>query len=109
MTKAPDREGDALLDDFFAAARAEPPRVPADLMARVLADAQARHAQRGPGAWALLRDLFGGRAGVAGLGAAAAFGVVLGVMQPLDLGLDAANFDLMPDTESVLALLESEI
>ncbi|MEX3314830.1 hypothetical protein [Sulfitobacter sp. PS-8MA] len=73
------------LEDFFAAARATPPALPAGLQARILADAAA-HMPAAPRPWhRALWQLLGGAAGVGGLAMAAAVGVWLGVAPPANL------------------------
>jgi|TARA_R110002012_G_scaffold261274_1_gene443094 hypothetical protein len=76
---------DDALEDFFAAARANPPRVTADLQARVLADAEALMPKANllklPWHRALWQ-LFGGAAGLSGLATAAAVGIWVGVAPP---------------------------
>lgn len=106
---------DKMINALLDAARGAPPPVPSDLMARVLADAQGwqpkpRQAPRAaPGLWAMLSDLLGGRAALAGLGTAAAFGLMLGVLQPFDALLGEAAFDLLPQSDGLLALLDPGI
>ena len=106
------------LDDLFAAARGRPP-VPSDaLMARVLADALAeqprpRAAVAAPRAgWlARLAGVFGGMVPLAGMGTAAAAGLLIGYVQPpgLDalgdavLGAPVETVELVPDVGSLLA------
>lgn len=100
MTERKDETG---LDAFFAAARTTPPQPGADLMARLTEaalDEQVAQAGRmragaagagasgaGQGLWAGLRQALGGWPGMAGLAAACAAGVWLGVSPPE--GLDA--------------------
>ncbi|MFG6561086.1 MULTISPECIES: hypothetical protein [unclassified Sulfitobacter] len=71
------------LEDFFAAARANPPQVSADLQARVLADAEAHMPKAPRQPWhRALWQLLGGAAGLSGLATAAAVGVWVGVAPP---------------------------
>ncbi len=71
------------LEDFFAAARANPPQVSADLQARVLADAEAHMPKAPRQPWhQALWQLLGGAAGLSGLATAAAVGVWVGVAPP---------------------------
>ena len=86
---------DDALEDFFAAARANPPRVTADLQARVLADAEALMPK--PNLLALpwhraLWQLFGGAAGLSGLATAAAVGIWVGVAPPAGMPDLAGQF-----------------
>jgi len=80
---------DSDLDDLFAQVR-QPVAVPADLMARVLADADAAQPVSAPrlpqtgllaGFWAAI----GGFGGVAGLSSAAVAGAWIGFAQPMAL------------------------
>ena len=81
---------DSNLDDLFEAARA-PVAVPAALMARVLADADAVQAvaqpllRRRPRLMAGLLAAIGGIGGLAGLSTAAMAGVWIGFAQPAAL------------------------
>ena len=101
---------DKMINALLDAARGAPPPVPL-----LLADAQGwqpkpRQAPRAaPGLWAMLSDLLGGRAALAGLGTAAAFGLMLGVLQPFDALLGEAAFDLLPQSDGLLALLDHGI
>ena len=62
---------DAALENFFAAARANPPQVSADLQARVLADAEAHMPKAARQPWhQALWHLLGGAAGLSGLATA---------------------------------------
>lgn len=73
------------LEAFFDAARAEAPDVPADLLARILADADAeqpRPAPRRPSYWRALFVATGGWRGAAGLATAALTGVWIGFSPP---------------------------
>ena len=110
------------LDDLFAAARGQAP-VPSDaLMARVLADALAGQPSPSPspaavrpaaraGWLARLAGVFGGLVPLAGMGTAAAAGVLIGYVQPSGLGAlgDAVLgapvevVQLVPDVASLLA------
>ena len=73
------------LEDFFAAARATPPPMPADLQARILADAAAHMPAARPAWHRVLWQLLGGSAGVGGLMTAAVVGVWIGVAPPANL------------------------
>lgn len=103
------------LDDLFNEARAQPVVVPAIVIQRVLADAQAEQARfRRPVAplrnrWAALLQLVGGGGGLAGMATAALAGIVIGLVQPVEdgaiatlLGSEASDFDLMPGIEELL-------
>lgn len=117
---------EALLEDFFAAARAEAPEPPATLLTRVMADADAALATRvlppppaapvrhGTGGWlARLSDMLGGWGGLGGLATASAAGLWLGLSGVGGLsagvaGLPAAiaggaSLDVMPDTFTLLS------
>lgn len=84
---------DSDLDDLFGAARQQPVTVSADLMARVLSDAEAlqprtttsRRAKPAGGFWAGIFAAIGGAGGLAGLSTAALAGIWIGFAQPLDL------------------------
>jgi len=74
---------DDALEGLFAAARANPPQVSADLQARVLADAQAHMPKAPRQPWhRALWQILGGAAGLSGLATAAAVGVWIGVAPP---------------------------
>ena len=105
------------LDSLFAAARAHPPRPPADLVTRVLADADAlclpsqvaRNAPRRSGLWSSLGALFGGGGALAGMMTATVAGFWLGFAPPSDLGVmssllgaDSAAIELMPGLDALL-------
>ena len=80
---------DTGLDEFFAAARAEAPLPSGDLLARIEAEAlalQTRAATPAPGLFAQVRAALGGWPGVAGLAAACAAGIWIGVAAPAGLG-----------------------
>ena len=96
------------LDPFFEAARAQRPAPSDDLLARVMADAEAAATARVPveqvdsrtGVLVRLKEALGGWPGLAGLTAAAAAGVWIGVAVP-DIGAlslpswsDAEGYDL---------------
>lgn len=77
------------LDGFFDAARAEAPLPDADFMARIQAQAlaempvaQARVAPEPDGIFAQIREALGGWKGIAGLTAACAAGLWLGLSPP---------------------------
>lgn len=105
-------DGDRALDALFATARQEPPVPSADLLARVLADAeavqaarqstrQAAQVPRSPrpapmaarlgGAWRGLLDAVGGWGGVGGLVAAGAAGLWIGFSGTGMLGAASAG------------------
>lgn len=84
---------EALLAPFFTAARETAPAPSPDLMARVMADAEAVQAQQGAvagarpaapraGPWARLAQGLGGWPAMAGLGAAGLAGVWIGLSLP---------------------------
>ncbi|MCH2076920.1 MAG: hypothetical protein MK180_08530 [Rhodobacteraceae bacterium] len=91
---------EAELDRLFKASDAETPLPSGDLMARIMADAEAVQAQAiapTPGAAPQSRGLFaglgealGGWAGLSGLGAAVATGLVIGIFPPDQLASYAA-------------------
>lgn len=97
-------DGDAL-GGFFAAARAEAPQPGGDFLARMealaLAEQPAPRLTAGPvtprptGLFGQLREALGGWVGMAGLAAACAAGIWIGVSPPASLsdywGLDAAG------------------
>ena len=87
------RLSDEALEAFFAAGRAEAPEPGADLMARIVADAEAQIAARAPfpapvprrargGLWTALISGIGGWPAVAGMATAAVAGVWLGFAAP---------------------------
>jgi len=85
-----EREDDRVLEPFFAAARARPPEPGPDLLARVLAEAEAVQAARpaavrdtgaaaaGPSGWRALIGVLGGWGGAGGLLAAGVAGLWIG-------------------------------
>lgn len=113
-------DGDHHLDDLFAEARATPRPAPDALMARVLADAMAEQPRvappvnvsrpRGPGLWMRLAAVFGGAGAVAGMGTAAAAGLFIGFVQPVDLsalgdavlGTPLETVELIPSVGTLL-------
>ena len=111
MTQMQDRDPDGM-DDLFALARQTPAAPSEALMQRVLADGLALQppprtlAPPPPaprGLWRALADLFGGVAPLAGVGTAAAAGLVLGFVQPQGLSnISAALMGGQIDTISVL-------
>ena len=108
MTRHPDDPTETpILDDLFAQSREARRPVPSDLMARVLADARQvqPQARSRRSVWAMLSDLLGGRAVLAGLGAAAACGLALGLVLPADL-LPETTVDLFPLAEGLIVLLD---
>lgn len=97
-----ERDDDRMLEAFFAEARQVPPEPSADLLARVLADADAvRAARPAPamapsappprGAWHGLLDLLGGWGGVGGLVAAGLTGLWIGFSGTGILGAASAG------------------
>ncbi len=83
MNDFDDALSDGALEDFFAAARANPPQVSADLQARVLADAEAHMPKAPRQPWyQALWQILGGAAGLSGLATAAAVGIWVGVAPP---------------------------
>lgn len=98
------------LDDLFVTLRADPPPDSGLLTARILADAathQPKPAQMTQrhlaspllGFWARMSQALGGKGVLAGLGAAAVAGVMLGLAQP-------ASLSLLTDTISVQGPIE---
>lgn len=85
--KKTDLSDEALLDDFFRAAREEALLPDADLLARIMADADDVQSSFAPqedpaprrSLWAGFSDAIGGWGGMGGLVAASAFGLWLGV------------------------------
>lgn len=124
MTMTDRTTDDALLEDFFVAARACPPEPSPALIARIDADAGrlVRAAQlpvadrRGGGLWRLL-DLLGGWSAMGGLATAAMAGIwigfagadqigtVAGGMLGYDQGSDSVN--LMPDGAGLALLTDN--
>jgi hypothetical protein len=107
-------DDDTFLESLLESEGAKPQPVPSDLMARVLADAAAaqpraflRAHRARPRLRDVLADLFGGRAGLAGLGLASGLGLFLGFAQPIDLLSDSIAFELIPATEGLIALLDA--
>jgi hypothetical protein len=121
MTTDIERDDEALLAPYLDAAR-KVPAPSADFMTRVLADADAVHADRsaagpalagarpGLGFWSGIRSALGGWPAVAGLAAATVAGVWIGFAQPgatgtsmaplLNLaGLQADNGDWLVDPD----------
>lgn len=88
MAMAERHSSDDFLDGFLAAARQAAPEPSADLLARVLADAEAQMAQRaapplpaapvGAGIWAGIMSAVGGWRAMGGLATAAVTGVWIG-------------------------------
>jgi hypothetical protein len=116
MTRNDDaRRDDAMLDDFFAAGRAEAPVPSADLLARISADAAAQAARNAParqprrrrGLFATISEAIGGWPALAGLASAAAAGVWIGVAQPTALA--AVTGGLIGTTEPATYELEALI
>lgn len=105
------------LDSLFAAARAETPRPPAALTARVMLDAETaargapvpRRAAERPGLLASLAAIFGGGGALAGMVTATLAGFWIGFAQPVELGVmsavlntDTAEIDMMPGIDALL-------
>ncbi len=118
------------LDPLFAAARAEPPRLPAGLMARVIAGAEAEIQAAGiqaagiqttgpsalaatraqaSGLWRGLAGLFGGAGALAGMLTATIAGFWIGFAGPAPLGAmsaaltgSRAEIDMMPGIDALL-------
>lgn len=110
------------LDSLFAAARADAPRPPASLTARVLADAGAEMtapaapAMPHPAArppfwadlWARLSGAIGGGGVMAGMVTATLAGFYIGFAEPVDTRLlssvmgVAAEIDMMPGIDALL-------
>ncbi|MDF1727015.1 MAG: hypothetical protein P1U53_04605 [Sulfitobacter sp.] len=100
-----DKISDAELELLFEEARAEPPRMPPGLMARVLAEAEIEQpALRGSG-WRDWLSILGGAPGLGGLVTASAFGLWLGMAPPdalpdvAGLFLDATGTETLEGTE----------
>jgi hypothetical protein len=96
MTVMTERKDETGLEGYFAAARETAPQPGADFLARLteaaldeqLAQAARRApagARAGPGLWRACRQALGGWPGLAGLAAACAAGVWLGVSPPAAL------------------------
>ena len=87
------RPNNDMLDDLFAQARADTPGPSDDLMARVLADADAVQdgfaapipAPEQKGLWARMVETVGGWPAVSGLAAATVAGVWIGVAPPASI------------------------
>lgn len=110
------------LDSLFATARADAPRPPAGLTARVLADADGlmsatplsspapeRPARERRGLWSALSSVFGGSGALAGMATATVAGFYIGFAQPMDTGLvvsvlggEIAELDMMPGIDALL-------
>lgn len=115
MTERKDMDG---LDSFFAAAQEDAPMPSGDFMARMEAQALAERpmpASRGtgPGLFGQFLQVLGGWQGMAGLAAACAAGVWIGVSPPEALwslyGLQEAGLDVLgvdPLSAFDLALME---
>jgi hypothetical protein len=114
MTTDPVRPTPDPLEAYFVAARATPPAVPDDLMARVLADAAAESPLRAAPAprcavvreslWSQMVTALGGRGALAGMAAAGLAGVWIGFAQPLALPFvpDAGTVELFPSDLDLL-------
>lgn len=106
------------LDSFFAAAREEEPMPSGDFMARIEADALAYLPDPGgvsevrPSLWQQLMQAIGGAPGAAGLAAACAMGIWIGVAPPETLtdyweqSADSEWYDLDPNSGFDFAMLE---
>ena len=106
---------DKMLDDLFAQARAVAPPVPDDLMARVLADADAAQrvdpvAPPARGLWPRFFDLVGGWPAMGALTTATVAGIWVGMAPPAivdeyaaTLIGDVVSVDLFSGAESFLA------
>lgn len=100
-----------MLDAFFDAGRKAAPQPSGDLMARILADADAEAARRVPvrtpvaqrGFWEALAGALGGRPGLASLATAAAVGVYIGFSPPAPLEDFAVTY---LGAEDYIALVE---
>ena len=91
MTMPDKNNSDGFLEEFFQAERARTPQPSGDLMARILADAEAEAAlsqpvsvavARRPGLLATLLDGIGGWPSAAGLATAAVAGFWIGFVAP---------------------------
>ncbi len=112
MSKADnDMLSDAMLDDLFRAARAEAPAPSADLLARIMGDADAELAARptvlpvraAPGLKTRLRsflDGLGGWPAVAGMVTATVVGVSMGFVSPDQVNTLSGGLLLQSDTSS---------
>lgn len=112
MTMTDRTEDDALLEDFFVAARARPPQPSAGLMARIVADAAAlapkppapAPRRRTGGGWRI-GDFFGGWSAMGGLATAAVAGVWIGFAGADRFGSVAGGMLGLDQTESSVNLL----
>jgi predicted lipid-binding transport protein (Tim44 family) len=90
------QQDDAALEAYFSAARRATPALDAAFMARLHAQAQAEQTRRAdagrarPGLWAQLGEALGGWAGMGGLVAASAAGLVVGLW-PMPGALDPVS------------------
>ena len=100
-----ERLSDAALEAFFVAGRAQAPEPGADLMTRIIADADAVTAARAPAprprqpqrkGWAALISGIGGWPALAGMATAAVAGIWLGFASPDQLNTLAGGL-LLPD------------
>ncbi|MEM8591815.1 MAG: hypothetical protein AAGF13_04745 [Pseudomonadota bacterium] len=114
MDKRKSELSEAELDTLFSASDAEAPLPSGDLMARILADAEAEQGARSEpvarrGFLGTLREALGGWAGISGLAGAVATGLVIGVFPPdalsyyssLLLGGDVIYSDYVPALSEV--------
>lgn len=104
MTDTDKTTADAELDAFFEAGRAEDFEPSADLMARIMADAEAQiipvqAVVRRPRLFAGLIESIGGWPTLAGMATAGVFGVWVGFSQPI--GLDAVAQQLLGETDTI--------
>lgn len=117
-------DGPGGIDDLFAMARADRAIPSEALMARVMADALAEQPQPRPaaaapvagraagrGVWSRLADLFGGIGALAGMGGAAAAGLLIGYVQPEGLlalgdavlGTPLETVEVIPSVETLFS------
>ena len=92
------RTEDQMLDDFFAAARDDAPVPQGDLIARIMADAEAQivvpevtPSRPAPRGWRSALAALGGWGAVAGLGMATFAGLGLGIYMPDSLNTMAQS------------------
>ena len=108
------------IEDLFAEARSQGSLACAPLMAKVFADALAHQPALLPastlrqsrlGFWAFVVDALGGKGGLAGIGTAAAVGIMLGFVQPTSVMTltdqvfvqsPIEELDLIPGVDAIL-------